>query len=151
MDQAIREIRDRLEIQDLMNRYSHMVDQREWALMDRVFAPGAEIDYTSTGGARGDYRQTLEWLDRALEPWPLNLHFITNLVVDLDGDRARSRCYFHAPMGRVEEDGSQLVITNAGWYDDELVRTEAGWRIAKRDCRQTIMIGSLPEGYEIPR
>ncbi len=151
MDDALRQVLDRLEIQDLMHRYSHMVDQRQWELMDEVFAPGATIDYESTGGQRGDYRPTLEWLDRALEPWPLNLHFITNLVVQLDGDRARSRCYFHAPMGRVEEDGSQLVITNAGWYDDELVRTEAGWRIAKRDCRQTIMIGSLPEGYEIPR
>ncbi len=150
MEEALREVRDRLEIQELMHRYAHMVDQREWQLMDEVFAPDATIDYTSTGGQRGDHRATLEWLQRALEPWPLNLHFITNLVVSLDGDRARSRCYFHAPMGRVEEDGSQLVITNAGWYDDELVRTEHGWRIAHRDCRQTIMIGQLPDGYVIP-
>ncbi len=150
MEDALRQVLDRLEIQDLMHRYSHMVDQRQWELMDEVFAPGATIDYESTGGQRGDYRPTLEWLDRALEPWPLNLHFITNLVVELDGDRARSRCYFHAPMGRVEEDGSQLVITNAGWYDDDLVRTGKGWRIAKRHCQQTMMIGQLPTGYTIP-
>ena len=102
------------------------------------------------GGVAGPYEKTLEWLDRALEPWPLNLHFITNLSVELDGDRASSRCYFHAPMGRAGDLGSQLVITNAGYYDDELVRTDAGWRIQARHCKQTMMIGQLPKGYAIP-
>lgn len=143
-------IEDRFEIQDLMNAYAQMVDGRDWERMDEVFAPGATLDYCSTGGKAGPYLETLEWLDRALDPWPLNLHFITNLSVELDGDRARSRCYFHAPMGRAGDDGSQLVITNAGYYDDELVRTKHGWRIAARHCEQTIMIGHLPEGYEIP-
>ena len=146
----IRAIEDKLEIQELMNHYARMVDQREWDRMDLIFAPGATVDYRSTGGQAGPYRETLEWLGRALEPWPLNLHFITNLTIELDGDRGHSRCYFHAPMGRVEDDGSQLVITNAGWYDDDLVRTDAGWRIANRHCEQTIMVGHLPEGYEIP-
>jgi 3-phenylpropionate/cinnamic acid dioxygenase small subunit len=146
----IREIEDRIEIQELMNRYAQMVDEKEWARMDTVFAPGATVDYTSTGGKAGPYRETLEWLGRALEPWPLNLHYITNLSIELDGDRARSSCYFHAPMGRATDDGGQLVITNAGRYDDELVRTDDGWRIAVRDCQQTIMIGHLPDGYEIP-
>ena len=71
-------------------------------------------------------------------------------VVELDGDRARSRCYFNAPMGRVGDDGAQLVITNAGYYADDLVRTEAGWRITQRHCEQTLMIGQLPDGYVIP-
>lgn len=151
MDDALRTLQDRAEIHDLLSRYAQMVDFREWQRMDEVFAPDATIDYASTGGVSGPYRETLEWLDRALEPWPINLHFITNVTIELDGDRGSSRCYFHAPMGRVEESGGQLVITNAGYYDDALVRTEAGWRIAARHCEQTMMIGSLPQGYEIPR
>ncbi len=145
-----RQIGDRLAIQDLMHRYASMVDFRDWELMDQVFAPGARIDYRSTGGQEGPYREVLAWLDRALAPWPINLHHITNLVAELDGDRGHSRCYFSAPMGRDEDDGSQTVITNAGYYDDELLRTTAGWRIANRLCTQTLMLGSLPEGYEIP-
>ncbi len=151
MEPALRALQDRAEIQDLLHRYAQMVDFREWERMEEVFAPGATIDYASTGGVAGEFRETLAWLDRALAPWPINLHFITNVSVEIDGDRATSRCYFHAPMGRVEEGGGQLVITNAGYYDDQLVRTEAGWRIAARHCEQTLMIGSLPEGYEIPR
>ena len=119
--------------------------------MDSVFAPGATIDYTSTGGRKGPYRETLEWLDRALSPWPTNLHFITNLQVEVSGDRARSRCYFLAPMARAKPDGTQEVITNAGYYLDALVRTPDGWRISERVCQQTVMIGQLPAGYQIPK
>ena len=145
-------LEDKLAIHDLLHRYATMVDRREWSLMHQVFAPGATIDYRSTGGQAGPYEETLAWLDRALAPWPLNLHFISNITLELDGDRARSTCYFHAPMGRVEDEasGAQHVITNAGTYDDELVRTAEGWRIAKRHCDQTIMIGQLPAGYAIP-
>ena len=139
------------EIEQLLYRYAWMADRRDWSLMDTVFTQSATIDYASTGGKSGPYKPTLEWLDRALAAWPLNLHFISNIHVEfLAPDAANSRCYFFAPMGRKREDGSQEVITNAGYYFDDLVRGEDGWRISKRVCDQTIMIGSLPPGYVIP-
>ena len=82
-----------------------MVDRRKWDMMDEVFAPGATIDYTSTGGIRGEYRPTLEWLDRALSAWPINLHHITNVSISVSADRAGSRCYFPAPMARARPTG----------------------------------------------
>jgi 3-phenylpropionate/cinnamic acid dioxygenase small subunit len=141
---------DRHEIEQLLYRYAWMADERKWELMDSVFAPGATIDYTSTGGKKGPYRPTLEWLDRALAGWPINLHFITNVHIEFSGEGASSRCYFLAPMGRARADGSQEVITNAGYYFDTLVRGADGWRIAERLCKQTTMIGQLPQGYVIP-
>ncbi|HUA87971.1 MAG TPA: nuclear transport factor 2 family protein [Steroidobacteraceae bacterium] len=141
---------DQRAIEQLLYDYAWMVDQRLWQMMDSVFAPDATIDYASTGGKKGPYRPTLEWLARALAPWPLNLHHITNVAVSVRGDEAQSRCYFSAPMGRARGDGSQEVIVNAGYYLDTLVRTAAGWRIRERVCRQTIMIGQLPPGYAIP-
>ena len=137
-------------IERLLYLYAWMVDQRKWELMDSVFAVDATIDYTSTGGRKGPYRPTLEWLDRALKPWPINLHHITNVSIEVDGDRAVSRCYFSAPMGRKSPDGSQEVITNAGFYLDNLIRTARGWRIRERLCHQTLMVGQLPAGYTIP-
>lgn len=149
-DPALRALLDRAEIEDLMHRYAEMVDRRDWVQMDRIFALEATIDYASTGGPKGPFRETLAWLDRALESWPINLHIVTNLIIDLEGDVARTRCYFHAPMGRNTPDGDQYIVTNAGRYVDRLVRTTDGWRIVERVCDQTIMQGSLPEGYEIP-
>jgi 3-phenylpropionate/cinnamic acid dioxygenase small subunit len=141
---------DRYEIEQLLFRYAWMADQRKWELMDSLFTPDGTIDYTSTGGKAGPYRPTLEWLDRALAGWPINLHFITNVCIEFDGDKAESRCYFFAPMGRARDDGSQEVISNAGYYFDSLVKTADGWRICKRLCTQTTMIGQLPQGYVIP-
>ena len=42
------------------------------------------------------------------------------------------------------------MITNAGYYRDDFIRTDAGWQIQHRFCDQTLMIGHLPEGYVIP-
>lgn len=144
------EIKDRLDIHDLMHRYARMVDRRQWELLDQVFAADATVDYTSTGGKAGPSREVMVWLDRALKPWPLNLHFITNIEIELEGDLARALSYFNAPMGRQEPDGSQYIVTNVGHYRDDLVRTPEGWRIAHRHCQQKMMLGQLPEGYQIP-
>ena len=147
----LQEIKDRLEIEELMYRYAEMVDTRDWKQMDRIFVLEATIDYTSTGGQKGPFRETLAWLDRALESWPINLHVVSNLIIELDGDVAHSRCYYHAPMARESADGgAQYVITNGGLYVDRLQRTARGWRIVERECRQTVMQGALPEGYQIP-
>jgi hypothetical protein len=138
-------------IEQLLFRYAWMVDRRKWELMDEVFAPGGTIDYASTGGPGAmPYPAALEWLDRALKPWPLNLHHITNIAVDVDGDRGEALCYFTAPMGRPAAGGGQDVITNAGYYLDTLVRTPQGWRIAARFCDMTIQIGQMPSDYAIP-
>jgi len=151
-DTSVAEIADRLAINELLYRYARMVDFRQWELFDQVFTADATCDYTSSGGIKGSARAVMDWLDRALAPWPTNLHFVTNVSIEFDQDRsaARATCYFLGPMARGTI-GSQLAITNAGLYVDRLQRTADGWRIADRECRMTLMLGSLPEGYEIPR
>jgi hypothetical protein len=39
---------DRLEIDDLLTRYTVALDTREWDLLATVFTPDATIDYTSS-------------------------------------------------------------------------------------------------------
>lgn len=142
---------DTAEIEQVLYRYAWMVDQRKWNLKDDVFAPGGTIDYATTGGPGAtEYSKALAWLDEALTDWPINLHHITNITVDIDGDSAKSRCYFTAPMGRKEQDGSSTFITNAGYYLDDLRKIDGKWLITKRYCDMTVQIGTLPEGHSIP-
>jgi len=150
-DASVAEIADRLAINELMYRYARMVDFRQWELFDQVFTADATCDYTSSGDTKGSAREVMAWLDRALAPWPTNLHFVTNLSINFepDGNAAQATCYFLGPMARGTI-GSQLAITNAGLYIDQLKRTSDGWRITERECRMTLMVGSLPTGYEIP-
>ncbi|MEO8692319.1 MAG: nuclear transport factor 2 family protein [Acidimicrobiales bacterium] len=151
LETDIATVADRLAINELMYRYARMVDFRQWHLHDEVFTPDASCDYTSTGGVKGAARDVMTWLDEALAAWPTNLHLVTNVSVEFeDGrDAARSSCYFLGPMAHGEI-GSQVIITNGGLYIDRLERSDDGWRIADRECRMTLMLGSLPADYVIP-
>jgi hypothetical protein len=48
-----REISDRIQIQDLLVRYTRAIDTKDWALLDTCFLPDAQVDYTATGGIAG--------------------------------------------------------------------------------------------------
>ena len=56
-------------------------------------------------------------------------HLETNPRVMLDGDRASATTMFS--VASTQEDGMARV-TMLGHHHDELVRTEAGWRIQRR-------------------
>ena len=58
-------------------------------------------------------------------------HMVATHQVAVDGDRATCRCYLHAQHVR-DVDGVEAQLVVGGRYDDELVRTAGGWRIARR-------------------
>jgi 3-phenylpropionate/cinnamic acid dioxygenase small subunit len=128
----LQEISDRLEIQDLLSRYSYAIDERNWDDLDNVFTPDAVIDYSETGGARGTVAQIKAWLPVAMERFPKYYHMVATTKLELDGDTARSRTCLFNPMVYRAEDGTESVFFIGLWYRDKLVRTPAGWRIAER-------------------
>ncbi len=144
------EVSDRIEIGDLLVRYTRAIDTKDWALLDSVFLPDARVDYRSSGGIAGDYPKVRAWLEKALAAFPAMMHMIGNTTVELDGDEARTRTYVINPMGFPKEDGGLHVFTVAAHYVDRLVRTEDGWRIAERIEEQVLLDGSLPGALRIP-
>lgn len=144
------QISDRIEINDLLVRYTVAIDTKDWSLLDRCFTPDAQLDYTSAGGVAGDYPSVRAWLERALAPFPMTMHYITNSVVDLQGDSARTRTAVFNPMGSRQDDGSMHVFTVGAYYNDLLVRTDDGWRIRERVEESVYMDGQLPPGLKIP-
>ena len=58
-------------------------------------------------------------------------HRLSNLVINVEGDRATARSYVHAVLMAIPDDPASWVDA-LGHYDDELVRTPDGWRIASR-------------------
>ncbi len=144
------EISDRIEIGDLLVRYTRAIDTKDWALLDSVFLPDARVDYRSSGGIAGAYPEVRAWLEKALAAFPAMMHMIGNTTVELDGDAAHTRTYVINPMGFPKEDGGLHVFTVAAHYVDELVRTADGWRIARRVEEQVLLDGSLPGALQIP-
>ena len=150
MPLSIEEISDRIEIDDLLTRYTVAIDTKDWKLLDQCFTPDAHLDYTSAGGVKGSYPEVRAWLEKALAPFPMTVHFISNTTVELDGDAARTRTYVLNPMGFPNPDGTLHLFTVGAYYNDQLVRTEDGWRIAERIEEQAFLDGTLPEALQIP-
>jgi len=128
----LQEISDRLEIQDLLARYSHAIDERDWDALDMVFTPDARIDYSETGGAAGSFAEIKAWLPVALERFPVYQHMIATTKLSIDEDRASSRTILFNPMVHEDSEGHRQTFFIGLWYRDRLVRTAAGWRIEER-------------------
>lgn len=150
-DMSAREISDRIRIHDLLTRYTVAIDTKDWSLLDTCFTSDAHVDYTSSGGTKGAYPEVRAWLEKALAPFPVTIHYITNSTVELDGDRARARTLVYNPMGFGNPDGSLHTFTVHAAYVDELVHTDAGWRIAKRVEEQSLFEGTFPEALQVPQ
>lgn len=142
------EISDRIEIDDLLIRYTAAIDDKDWELLDTVFTPDAKIDYISSGGIAGAYPEVREWLGKALSIFPMTIHAITNSRIELDGDRATGRTLVSNPMQMPKGEGAFYIFTVYAYYHDELVRTAAGWRIAVRREEQLLLDGDVPAGLQ---
>ena len=121
---------DERDIRNVAFRYCRALDTRDWPLLDEVFLPDstAELGSTTTlvgiDAIRGRIRTALEHLDDSQ-------HLVGNHEIDVVGDSATHRCYLQAQHIRAEATGGPNYIV-AGRYEDRLVRTLNGWRIAHR-------------------
>lgn len=146
MTMTLQEISDRLEIQDLLVRYSHCVDTRDWDGLDEVFTADAFIDYSAMGGARGTLPEIKKFLGEVMVLLKSFQHMIANTVLELDGDRAQARTICHNPMV-FDRQGQEHVYVCGLWYVDDLVRTDVGWRISRR-VEERCYIDNSPEEFE---
>jgi len=120
---------DRFAIIATLDRYSECLDTRDWPRLAEVFTVDVDMDF-------GDWHQ--QGLERVtatirsyLDGCGPSQHLLGNYRIELDGDRAASRCYCRVMhMGRGEHAGK----TYEAWieYADELVRTPQGWRSRRR-------------------
>jgi hypothetical protein len=124
----LEEISDRLEIEALLTRYTRAIDTGKWDLLDDVFTPDAQVDYTASGGIAAAYDEVKPWLAEMLPIFPKRMHLIGQVDSRVEGDTAKVAAYFYNPMGLPQEDGSELVVEFGGIYHHDLVRTPEGWR-----------------------
>lgn len=122
---------DRIEIHELLNRYAHAIDFMDWELLEEVFTEDAVADYSSAGeyvevdSVREGRDRIIEYYEAALAPFAGVLHFMTNHLVEIDGDRARTRSYMHV-----------LNVGMGGIYRCVCRRTGAGWRIERLELEE---------------
>ena len=131
---------DRLAISDVLVRYATALDSRDWELWRTCFTEDAVLDYETSGVF--DREGFVAYASKALT-FAVTQHYVVNHVVELDGDRARSRSYVLA-QHVYAADGALFSL--GGVYDDELVRTLDGWRVARRHLTSRWSTGTLRRG-----
>lgn len=129
MNADIQWLTDRQEIADLCARYTFALDTKDWALLESCFT-GAPA-FVHPGGRLEGFEAILTRARGALESLDASQHLLGNVVADVDGDTARSTCYFQAQHVRTGTPGGDTYII-AGSYTDTLARTHSGWKIAER-------------------
>jgi ketosteroid isomerase-like protein len=111
-------------------RYCRALDTKDWPALSDVFLPDATADLSSgvdligIDAIVGRIRTALGHLD-------LSQHLVGNHEVTIDGDTATHRCYLQAQHVRQAASGGPNYLVG-GRYEDRLVRTPNGWRIAHR-------------------
>lgn len=118
----------RRDLSDLLVRYATGIDTRDWDLLRSCFTDDCEADYGDVGQWKsGD--EITAWMRASHEPLGHTLHRITNVSLAADGERVKARSYVDALiLGPGNVGGARA----AGFYEDVIVETGEGWRIAQR-------------------
>jgi 3-phenylpropionate/cinnamic acid dioxygenase small subunit len=123
---------DRQDISELLVRYATAIDRRDWPLFRTVFTDDCELDYDEIGRWQG-VDEVTNFMDKTHAMAGHTLHRLSNQVITVDGDEASARTYVDAVIMFGD---NQAGVNAWGFYDDGIVRTSDGWRIARRRFTQ---------------
>jgi hypothetical protein len=126
--------RDRADIIDLAVRYTWALDMKDMDGLDEVFLADATallrgVECTGRDQIKSRIGGAILRLDRTQ-------HLVGNHQVTVDGDVGTHRCHLQSQHVREGTDGGDNFIVG-GYYEDRVVRTTDGWRIAHRLMQQT--------------
>ena len=125
-ESVAREVRQ--DVADVLVRYATGIDRRDWDLFRTCFTDDCEADYGEIGVWHG-VDEITDWMTVVHEACGHTLHRITNIVVSPATDGVTARSYVEA-LVLGPDNGAGVRAT--GFYDDDLVDTADGWRIARR-------------------
>lgn len=121
--------------------FARAMDERDWAALDEVLTEDATGDFGAGGLIRG--RAAMVALMRSfLDACGPTQHLVGNVVVDVEGDAARSRCYvcdMHVGAG----DRAHLTLRSLGEYHDRWRRIDGRWRMVHRTKLNHALVGTL--------
>jgi hypothetical protein len=117
---------DRLAILELAGRYSHATDHQDAEALANTFTDDGifEIDGMEPRRGRAAHIQATN------APRPAGLvmrHFISNPVIEGDGDTATMKVYVE--VKNLAAEGKPMLV---GCYHDDLRRVNGEWKFAKR-------------------
>jgi uncharacterized protein (TIGR02246 family) len=129
----VQDVQDRLEIQQLVVEYGHLLDTHDLVGYSNLFAKDGEW-IGGFGRAQGP-KAILAMMNKYIGTAPFDaknvkgFHLLTNIIVHVKGDHATawSRIVY---MVRTKDDKPAPAL--GGHYDDTLVRENGRWKFQRR-------------------
>ncbi len=135
----------RQDVADVLVRYATGIDRRDWALFRSCFTEDCDADYGDIGVWHGADAIT-EWMELSHQGCGHTLHRITNQAITPNGDGVAARSYVDAIVMAAD---NRSGVRAVGFYDDDLVNTDNGWKIAHRRFTmvllQAVLEGTTPD------
>jgi len=120
---------DHLQIQQQLATYCRGIDRCDVELLKSVYWPDAYEDHGLFQGKAWDFA---DFIVPLLSTMKVTIHQISNVVIELAGDKAATETYVMAYhlMDDAQKGPVELIV--GGRYLDKFERREAHWRIADR-------------------
>jgi hypothetical protein len=159
VDATLQQVLDHNEITDLVSRLGVCLDEGRFDDMRSLLA--GEATAQTPGGAAVGRDAVVAQARRNHEPQWGHEHVITNVLVDLDGDRGKVRAnvvLYAAPDNAPDADSTtdsdstippllapKVTFILGGVYGFDVVRTEHGWRFSRVATASVWHWGTRPQ------
>lgn len=124
-------LEDKAVITDVLHRYARYVDRADFDRVAECYFPDA-ID--THGGYIGTVDGLIEDMKTRHRTIDSSMHYISNILIDLDGDTANVESYCLCYLRQAPADGesTQMLTTIKCRYVDRFEKRNSQWRIAER-------------------
>lgn len=123
---ALAGLLDKQAIHELIMTYCRAVDRRDEAMMLATFHEDAIDDHGLADSSPKSLAAAI-----AASPATQLMHFIGNVLIELDGDQAYCESYFIS-ISHPEKDGKTFTRMRAGRYIDRCEKRAGVWKFAHR-------------------
>jgi len=133
---SIEELMDKRALDELISAQAIAVDTHDWDGYRKCFADKVRFDFSEhvervVGKGVGEATDPDQWVANVKSVIPgfdSTMHSVTNIIHEIKGDRASSRCYVTAEHF-LNTDSGDRSITASGIYMFGSVRTASGWKL----------------------
>ncbi|BCN31060.1 nuclear transport factor 2 family protein [Anaeromicropila herbilytica] len=145
---TILEMQDKLEIQELVNVFANLADEKDAKSQGDLFLENGILEFQM--GFDGEIQNIIgrEALVNAfaatINPCIAVYHINGQHIITLNGEEATGTAYCQATLVN-EVDGKQIVTVNNVRYSDSYKKVEGKWYLEKR--RTTFLISEKHEMY----
>jgi len=137
---ALQVLLDKQEITEILHSYCRALDRCDRPLLESIFHSDSTHEM---GGFKGSSSDFCGFAFDSLDTFDYSQHFLGNVLIEVDGDKAKAECFFRAYHRIAADTVAEGVLSDhtpgidedlfiAGRYVDRLERRDGVWKISHR-------------------